>query len=81
LESNAVSICAVTNNTDLAVSNPLRIFSYATPDSSTHVTPPAKPLALRIGYDMQFEIFGPHPTAMLMMLYVHPQVTPQLASP
>jgi transglutaminase-like putative cysteine protease len=68
--------------TEFAVANPLRISNFAIPHASSHVTPPTqKPLALRIGYDMQFEIFGPQPTAMLMMLYVHPEVTPQLASP
>ena len=40
-----------------------------------------RPLSLRIGFDMQFEIFGPQPTAMLLMLYAHPHVAPQLASP
>src|SRR5205814_797176 len=41
----------------------------------------ARPLALRIGYDMHFELAGPLPTAMLFMLYVHPEVAPQLAAP
>jgi transglutaminase-like putative cysteine protease len=49
-------------------------------------TPPApvpgtKPLALRIGYDMQFDIAGPMPTAMVLMLYVHPSVAGQLDRP
>jgi transglutaminase-like putative cysteine protease len=38
-------------------------------------------LALRIGYDMQFEITGPQPTAMLLMLYVHPDVAHHLGAP
>jgi transglutaminase-like putative cysteine protease len=38
----------------------------------------SRPLALRIGYDMHFEMFGPQPTAMLLMLYVHPEVAPRL---
>jgi transglutaminase-like putative cysteine protease len=37
-----------------------------------------RPLALRIGFDMHFEIAGPQPTAMLLMLYVHPSVANQL---
>ncbi len=40
--------------------------------------PPSKALSLRIGYDMHFEIFGPQPTAMLLMLYVHPEAAPRL---
>lgn len=40
-----------------------------------------RPLSLRIGFDMQFDVFGPHPTAMLLMLYVHPHVAPQLDRP
>jgi transglutaminase-like putative cysteine protease len=39
------------------------------------------PLSLRIGFDMQFEVAGPHPTAMLLMLFCHPEVAPQLAAP
>ena len=40
-----------------------------------------RPLALRIGYDMQFDLAGPQPTAMLLMLYVHPDVAGQLDRP
>lgn len=40
-----------------------------------------QPLAMRIGYDMQFEIFGPQPTAMLLMLFVHPEVATRLSEP
>lgn len=40
-----------------------------------------RPLSMRIGFDMQFDVIGPHPTAMLLMLYVHPQVAPQLDRP
>jgi transglutaminase-like putative cysteine protease len=36
---------------------------------------------LRIGYDMQFEILGPQPTAMLLMLYVRPELTSRLNGP
>ena len=39
------------------------------------------PLALRVGYDMRFDIAGPLPTAMVFMLYAHPQVAAQLESP
>ena len=53
-----------------------RISSYAPP--STPASGGARPLALRIGYDMQFELAGPLPTTMLLMLYVHPEVTSQL---
>ena len=38
-------------------------------------------LSLRIGFDMQFEIGGPSPTAMLLMLFCHPEVAPQLDRP
>ena len=41
----------------------------------------ARPLALRIGYDMHFELAGPLPTAMLFMLYVHPEVAPRARPP
>src|SRR4051794_8133354 len=41
----------------------------------------SQPLAMRIGYDMQFEIFGPQPTAMLLMLYTHPEVAGRLSAP
>jgi transglutaminase-like putative cysteine protease len=37
-----------------------------------------RPLALRIGFDMHFEIAGPQPTAMLLMLYAHPSIAHQL---
>jgi transglutaminase-like putative cysteine protease len=40
-----------------------------------------RPLSLRIGFDMQFEIGGPSPTAMLLMLFCHPEVAPQLDRP
>jgi transglutaminase-like putative cysteine protease len=40
-----------------------------------------RPLSLRIGFDMQFEVFGPQPTAMLLMLYCHPEVAHQLDRP
>jgi hypothetical protein len=42
---------------------------------------PPRPLALRIGYDMRFELLGPQPTAMLLMLYVHPEIAPRLDAP
>jgi transglutaminase-like putative cysteine protease len=54
----------------------------ATPgDRPWQVRAGGRPLALRIGFDMQFEITGPAATAMLLMLYVHPQVAPQLEGP
>jgi transglutaminase-like putative cysteine protease len=43
--------------------------------------PGSQPLALRVGYDMQFELAGPLPTTMLLMLYVHPEVTDRLDRP
>jgi transglutaminase-like putative cysteine protease len=50
-----------------------------TSSSSSSSSPgAARPLALRIGYDMHFEMAGPQPTAMLLMLYVHPEVAPRL---
>ena len=39
------------------------------------------PLALRIGYDMQFDVPGPQPTAMVFLLHVHPQITGLLEAP
>jgi transglutaminase-like putative cysteine protease len=39
------------------------------------------PLALRVGYDMRFEIAGPLATAMVFMLHAHPEVAGQLESP
>jgi transglutaminase-like putative cysteine protease len=45
------------------------------------VTPAPRPLSMRIGYDMHFELLGPQPTAMLLMLYVHPEVAPRLDGP
>jgi transglutaminase-like putative cysteine protease len=41
----------------------------------------ARELALRIGFDMHFDIPGPSPTAMLLMLYAHPDVAGQLDAP
>lgn len=45
-------------------------------------SPPAgsRPLPLRIGFDMRLELFSPT-TAMLLALYVHPEVAPRLAAP
>ena len=40
-----------------------------------------RPLALRIGFDMRFDVLGPQPTPMLLMLYAHPQVAHQLDGP
>lgn len=40
--------------------------------------PMSRPLELRVGYDMQFELAGPLRTTLLLMLYVHPEVTPRL---
>jgi transglutaminase-like putative cysteine protease len=40
-----------------------------------------RPLALRIGFDMQFELSATSPTAMLLMLYTHPEVASQLSAP
>jgi transglutaminase-like putative cysteine protease len=42
---------------------------------------PRRPLSLRIGFDMHFDVAGPQATAMLMMLYVHPEVAGKLANP
>ena len=43
--------------------------------------PAARELALRIGFDMHFDVLGPQATAMLLMLYCHPQVAHQLDRP
>ena len=40
----------------------------------------SRPLPLRIGYDMCFEL-GSRPTPMVFMLYVHPEVAPKLGGP
>ena len=40
-----------------------------------------RPLALRVGYDMVFDLPGPHTTTMLLMLYLHPEVAPRLDRP
>ena len=40
---------------------------------------PAKPLALRVGFDMKIEVYGPTP--ILLMLYAHPEVEAKLESP
>ncbi|MGB7157548.1 MAG: transglutaminase family protein [Tepidisphaeraceae bacterium] len=40
-----------------------------------------RPLALRIGFDMHVDIIGPHPTAVVLMLYAHPAVESQLDAP
>lgn len=47
------------------------------------ICPPARPLplSLRIGFDMEFDIAGPSPTAMLLMLFCHPEVAHQLDRP
>ncbi len=44
------------------------------------VRPGARPLALRVGYDMHFELTQAT-TAILLMLYVHPEVAPRLDRP
>ena len=38
-------------------------------------------LALRIGFDMHFDVPGPHPTAMIFMLYCHPDAAGTLDRP
>lgn len=41
----------------------------------------SRPLALRVGYDLRFEVAGPLATAMVFMLHAHPEVSGQLESP
>ena len=41
----------------------------------------ARPLALRVGFDMHFELAATRPVPMLLMLYVHPDVESQLEAP
>ena len=73
MSSTAVSITAVSNSTaDLTIPMPLKFPSLAM------AAQPDRPLVLRIGYDMQFELLGPQPTAMLLLLYVHPDVSSHL---
>jgi transglutaminase-like putative cysteine protease len=38
----------------------------------------SRPLALRIGYDMRFDVPGPAPTAMVLMLFAYPDVANRL---
>ena len=38
-------------------------------------------LALRIGFDMHFDVPGPHPTAMVFLLYCHPDAAGALDQP
>jgi len=38
----------------------------------------ARELSLRIGFDMHFDVPGPHPTAMVLMLYCHPDAAGRL---
>ncbi|HSV15263.1 MAG TPA: transglutaminase family protein [Tepidisphaeraceae bacterium] len=45
------------------------------------ITDAARPLALRTGYDMHFEVLGTQPTAMLLMLFVQPEVAAHLDRP
>lgn len=40
-----------------------------------------RPLSLRVGYDMHFEVPGPAPTAMVLMLFAHPEVAGRLEAP
>ena len=42
------------------------------------VEPTPKPLSIRIGYEMCFEAPGPAPTAMVLMLFAHPEVASRL---
>jgi transglutaminase-like putative cysteine protease len=91
VSSHAVSSTAAVDSTsDLTIPMSLKFPSPA--PQAQHTQPAttnfpglaastARPLSLRIGYDMQFEIFGPQPTAMLLMLYVHPEIAPQLNGP
>ncbi|HEY8746698.1 MAG TPA: hypothetical protein VIM11_01910 [Tepidisphaeraceae bacterium] len=37
-----------------------------------------RPLSLRVGYDMQFDVPGPSPTAMVLMLFAHPEIAGRL---
>ena len=46
----------------------------------TLVVPSAAPLALRIGYELAFDLPGEE-TTLLFMLYAHPEVAGQLVSP
>jgi transglutaminase-like putative cysteine protease len=55
--------------------------TFSRPAAVTTAIDAARPLALRIGYDMQFEILGPQPTAMLLMLYARPEVAAHLDRP
>ena len=53
----------------------------APPDRSWGSRAGVRELALRIGFDMHFDVTGPAPTAFLLMLYAHPDVAPQLDAP
>jgi transglutaminase-like putative cysteine protease len=58
---------------------PLPLNAERQPASSLEVA--ARPLALRIGYDMHFDVQGPAPTAMVLMLFAHPEVASRLETP
>ena len=49
--------------------------------SAGSALPASRPLSLRIGYDMRFEVPGPAPTAMVFMLFAHPEVAGRLETP
>ena len=53
----------------------------APPDQSWTPRAGVRELALRIGFDMHFDVTGPAPTAFVLMLYAHPDVAPQLDAP
>jgi transglutaminase-like putative cysteine protease len=62
---------------------PVEASSYTLPaptaPSPTRPAEPAAPLALRIGYDMVFDLPGAE-TTLLFMLYTHPEVAGQLTA-
>jgi transglutaminase-like putative cysteine protease len=58
---------------------PVPIFSDWQPVGSVEASP--RPLAVRVGYDMRFDVPGPAPTAMILMLFAHPEVAGRLETP
>ena len=63
----------------VAIQSPVMIESDRPAISQPEVGP--RPLSVRIGYDMQFEVPGSFPTTMVLMLFAHPEVAPRLEAP
>lgn len=49
--------------------------------AAANETAQARALAVRIGYDLRFDLPGPLPTAIVFLLHAHPEVVAQLEAP